>query len=87
MIRKKKGSAIKIYPNPTDGQLTIELLKKTLGENNSIEIRGISGQLVLTESLNSIKKQLDISHLSKGIYFITVRNAVRVETKKLVLKP
>ncbi|MFT6166967.1 MAG: hypothetical protein ACJASF_001661 [Vicingaceae bacterium] len=84
---KKESSALKIYPNPTEGQLTVELLEEDFGESNTIEIRSISGQLVLKDNVNNMKKQLDISHLSKGIYFITVANSVRIETKKLVLRP
>ncbi len=86
-VNGEENSALKIYPNPTEGQLTIELLKETICENNTIEIRSVSGKLVLTDHLNSMKKQLDISHLSKGIYLITIRNSVKIETKKLVLRP
>ncbi len=85
--KKIEGSMLKIYPNPTKGELTIELLERKIAGSNNIEIRNVSGQLVLEENLNGIKKQLDISHLSKGIYFVTVANSVRIETKKLVLRP
>ena len=84
---QEQESALKIYPNPTEGGITIEVLEKTFGGTNTIEIRSISGQLALVDNLSGLKKQIDISHLSKGIYFVTVRNTSKVETVKLVLRP
>jgi len=83
----KEGSVLRVYPNPTKGELTIEVLDKTIGGSDRIEIRSVSGKLVLTDNLNAMKKQLNINHLSKGIYFVTLINSVRIETKKLVLQP
>jgi hypothetical protein len=82
-----KESVLSIYPNPTNGEVTIEVLEETVGEISRIEIRSISGQLILIDNLTDLKKQLDISHLSKGIYFVTVSNSVKIETKKLVIRP
>ncbi len=65
-----------IYPNPTDGQLNI------LGLVNSvfnIEIYNTIGQLQLT-----VKKSnaIDVSALSKGIYFIKIQ----VENSSKIIK-
>lgn len=85
--QRKEGSALKIYPNPTKGSLTIEFSAKTNTQNNSIEIRSISGQLVFSEEFIGDRKILDVSYLSKGVYFVTVKNPTKTETKKLVLRP
>ena len=35
---QEQESALKIYPNPTEGGITIEVLEKTFGGTNTIEI-------------------------------------------------
>ncbi|MDB4061105.1 T9SS type A sorting domain-containing protein [Vicingaceae bacterium] len=87
VFEEKQESAIRIYPNPTEGVITIELQEEIFGETNTIEIRSVSGQLALVDKLSGLKKQLDISRLSKGVYFIIVRNTVKTETMKLILRP
>ncbi len=68
----KNGNPIFLYPVPAKDLLTINLgstIKKA-----SIEIYTTSMQLILQENLNSplIKKELNISSLPNGIYFIKI---------------
>jgi len=59
-------SNIKIYPNPTTGILLIEC------ENHSIiKLYDMLGKEVLTKTANG-KTEIDISHLSKGVYPLRV---------------
>lgn len=67
---------VKIYPNPTNGFLTLETTAQT-----NIFISNIFGQEVLTKSITG-KQQLDISHLAKGIYFISNGQ----HTQKLIIE-
>lgn len=56
---------LQFYPNPTSGLLTIA----GLGENSKIRVFDMSGKLVLTETGNTSKMNLDLSSL-KGTVFI-----------------
>ncbi len=60
---------VKIFPVPvTNGILNVSSTSKTLG---LIEIYNVSGQKVLTTDGNGIySKQINVSELSTGIYFI-----------------
>ena len=63
--------SIKIYPNPTNGLLTID-------GNNTIKnisvIDGLGNQLLKVENNNNEVEstRLDLSNFAKGIYFIQI---------------
>ena len=61
-----------IYPNPTDGQLTIQLSGKDYNLTNSIYIYSANGSLVKRININNPtnQMQLDISNMPSGTYFI-----------------
>ena len=63
-------SQIKIYPNPTAGQLTIDNGQLTI---ENIEIFNLMGQRAMSfKSLPSLETTIDVSHLPPGIYFIKI---------------
>jgi len=73
------NQGLAIYPNPSASLITINS-KNQLIEN--IKISDISGkQIIDLKKVNAETKNIDISNLSKGIYFISVNNQV---TKKLI---
>lgn len=68
--KKSLTKALKIYPNPTQDWLSIELKES---EIKSIKITDMSGKIVLQE-YGLVNNQLDISHLTSGIYVLTVED-------------
>lgn len=64
---------IKVYPNPTHNVLHFST-KKT--EILTIEIINSLGQQIITLKPNSFEYSIDISNLSKGVYFVKVNNTV-----------
>ena len=68
--------ALRIYPNPTNGQLIIEIsdIEHQISE---IQIFDVMGQLLQSKIVNLKSKiEFDISHLATGIYFLRVDNRV-----------
>ena len=79
---------LNIYPNPTDGLLTIEF--ETAEKNVDLEVFDVSGKLVL-QSLSKhngglFQKSLDLSHLSEGNYFVKITAGEKSTTVKVTLK-
>jgi hypothetical protein len=61
-------AAIKVYPNPNNGEFVIEL---TTSNESSITITTVLGQIILTQKAGLINK-MNLNGFDKGIYFITV---------------
>ena len=73
---------IKIYPNPSNGNFTID----TTGfENLTVSIYTSMGRNVY--QLNNLKDQakVDLSNLPKGIYFVTLTSGSETIQKKVVI--
>lgn len=71
---------IKIYPNPTEGNLTIDLNKAT-----TITIMNALGQAVFIAKLNAGKNSLELNNLNEGVYFICGENTYGKWQKKVVV--
>lgn len=65
-----KLDVINIYPNPVLDMLTINL-----NEAQEVNIFNAVGQLSLKKQLNSGSNVLDISEISKGVYFVKIGNS------------
>jgi len=71
-----------IYPNPTDGMVNI------VSESTSpvtIEVYTANGSMVVTDTFQN-DYTLDLSGVSKGMYFIKLKTDNKVQIEKLVVK-
>ena len=59
---------IKVYPNPNNGEFTVEL---TNINNTYITITNVLGQIIKTQKAK-LMNQIDLNLFDKGIYFINV---------------
>jgi hypothetical protein len=67
------SSNIRIYPNPTSGKLHIANYE--LRANESIAVYNLEGQLLSTFNLSLSTQEIDVSHLSSGMYILKIGNA------------
>ena len=80
----KDDTNIKLYPNPTTHQLTIESTAKAI---RKIEIFSVKGQLLLSQKINGQMNQLDISTLPTAMYIIRIEmDDNKVGYKKLFVQ-
>jgi len=68
---------LKVYPNPTTGQLTISLPNPSEGGAYDAEyvIFSVVGQVLLQGQLGQ-EGQIDVSNLANGMYFLRIENKV-----------
>ena len=74
---------IKIYPNPSNGYVSIENLSQY--KTSYIQFRNILGEVVATFSSNEINTILDISHLKDGMYLCEISTDDRIDIQKIIL--
>jgi hypothetical protein len=79
-------NAASLYPNPTKGQLNIEL--KGL-DMSGMEITDINGRLVKKIGVEELMKMatLDVSDLGTGVYFLKIETLSNPIVKKFVVQP
>jgi len=70
---------IKIYPNPSSDNLTIEAPPQS-----TIEISSIQGQLIKTLAASGTKTNINVSELPSGVYVVEVRTEKGVAVKKFI---
>jgi len=83
---KTENEDVVFYPNPFEDELTIEF---TSGENEDLIVQffDMNGKMLLTQEIERTKKIVQLrdglSLLSKGFYFVEIRN---LENSKLIKK-
>lgn len=84
--RVDNNPALNIYPNPTDGMVTISA--NNLNSSDArIMVRDISGRILFEDRLNnksSFSKTIDFSDRANGIYFITIIDGDKTINEKLI---
>ncbi len=83
------GGTLTVYPNPTNGVLTIHHSELTTSNashfhihHSEFQIANLMGQTVLSGNINAENQQIDVSSLPQGMYFITFAG----ETRKFVVR-
>lgn len=66
------AEAFKVFPNPAHDKLQIESF---LNNSSDIQIFNLSGQLIMSESINNNRHNLNISNLLPGAYVIKMINS------------
>ena len=82
-IEDIETDVVKIYPNPTTGELRIENGEWKI---KNIEIYDVYGRNVsqISNLKSQISNLINISHLQAGIYFVKISTEAGVVTKKIV---
>lgn len=77
------SEGLKFYPNPTNGVVYFDISNSEL--KNGITFTNVNGQQVYSFMPASGLNQVDLSNLSKGVYFVNVSGDDRAEMKKLII--
>ena len=65
----KKTASTKVYPNPSNGMISIE---RNSDEPVNITLSNLSGQIVYTSNVTGALNNLDISVVQNGVYLLQV---------------
>ncbi len=79
---------IKLYPNPTSGQVTVKQGGVSIASESIITIFDIQGKLILQETTGRLQDgyTINVSSLNAGLYFVKVSTSQTETIKKLIIK-
>ncbi|MDF2156650.1 YCF48-related protein [Algoriphagus sp. CAU 1675] len=75
---------LKIYPNPSQGQLTIE--SSSLSQWSRFELLNSLGQILIANPINQGQTSIELSELPRGILFVRLIGQKSQTVKKVVVK-
>ena len=75
-----------IYPNPTEGQVTVEIQNYDAATTGSISISTVNGRLLQQAEIIAAQTPLDISAQPDGMYLFVIRIDGQVSTWKILKK-
>lgn len=79
-----------LYPNPSNGQVWIDLGNGYFADALVWEVTNSEGQVVASEQLSDGSKlqqvQLNLTRLAKGAYQISLKDGNQVSTKNLIIQ-
>ncbi len=80
--------SFKVYPNPTNGKITIDL-RNTTTDNYTITVSNILGEKVYATSTfvkGTFKQEIDLSNFGKGVYLLNISNSNTTITERIVVE-
>jgi Ni,Fe-hydrogenase III large subunit len=77
------NASLSVYPNPSKGIFTIEAKNKANGAMQA-EVFNHLGERVYSAMLNE-SGRIDLSDKPEGVYFVQVKSAAGVLTKKIIV--
>ncbi|MBX2960348.1 MAG: fibronectin type III domain-containing protein [Flavobacteriales bacterium] len=80
-IKENSSIGFAVYPNPTNGMLTIRA-----DEKGTVEITNLQGKVVYKNTLNSTSQVINLSENAKGVYFVSITTSKGVEVQKIVIQ-
>lgn len=84
LVEKTKKNTIKIFPNPTNGNFSINFEEMKTGK---IDILNLSGDLLTTKKITQADTiDFNINNMKKGIYIIKFSNEYENISDKLIIE-
>lgn len=77
------NKTMQVYPNPSNGLVTLSFNDAA---NYIVKIYDVRGVCVINETITNLKSQLDLSHLSDGVYFLNATGADKNFQQKLIIQ-
>ncbi len=82
--KSSNSNAFSIYPNPTNSVINVECLMFNK-DVKTITITDVLGKIHLSKTITDNNTQLNVSDLTKGIYFVTLTSSNKTSTQKVII--
>ncbi len=82
---KTINNMVKVYPNPSNGVISIENLSSA--QPISVDVLDILGSKIHTDTIQIKEtKQISLTHLDKGIYILHLKTNTNTITQKIIIE-
>lgn len=81
---QNQASSFKVYPNPTNGLVNIEVETEALKGRCSFVLSDVSGKVHLRKEITTNRTNLSLAHLADGVYFLILFRGDRQDVVKIV---
>ena len=85
---KSSNAILNVYPNPAATNVTVTF--NAITNNTYISLLDLTGRTVLNQPINTAEglsqKNLDVSNLKQGVYFLRITSGTNTSTQKLIIK-
>jgi len=89
-VKGKHNTLISVFPNPTNGNFTINVKSENANSNNQLTIYNLVGKVILKKNLENTSgnftDKVDLSTYPNGMYFVEVLIDGKKTTSKLIKK-
>ena len=75
---------VQAIPNPTNGYGMVRITG-TDSFKGELILTDMAGRNIFSKNINALSEQLSLSNLSKGIYYLEIKNSTQDFNKKIVL--
>ncbi|MEN8810085.1 MAG: Omp28-related outer membrane protein [Flavobacteriales bacterium] len=84
----ESSTSLNIYPNPSNGMVNLEYISRNLGDITINIINTLGANVYTTNAVSngSLNKSIDLSQMTKGIYFVNVVSENGTTTKKMIIQ-
>ncbi|MGZ3867018.1 MAG: T9SS type A sorting domain-containing protein, partial [Bacteroidia bacterium] len=80
---KESGTQMKIFPNPTAGKLYVDANSK---DKVLLSLFDVFGKEVRSETISNGITELNLENLAEGVYFVHIKTASEILTRKIILQ-
>jgi hypothetical protein len=81
-VNRNSNSDFSLAPNPAQNNVIVKLNK--FSNNNTVFVYNSLGKTMLQENFNSNTHHIDVSNLSKGVYYVRISGIDGVSTQKFI---
>ena len=78
------AESIEVYPNPSTGEFYMDL--SSLNENATLEVFATNGKLILSQSVSTADRVIDLSEFGSGVYQLRITSESKLFAQRLVVR-